>query len=220
MNYKVGTYKLKDDEIFYPVGEPIDYFNYYNNKCPIFKYDINTFKKIIDQTNEYNKLFLINFGKQGDSIFYSNVLFLLINGKTNIHTNIFVCNKTTIKFEEESTYLIFKLKNEYLFLHIDLDNYTRGWLIGDFIPSIEKNIDYEVGYLQHQKNTFWDYHYHKKSKEINILIKGKMIINNLTYNTNDIFIINPNVISCPIFLEDCEIICIKIPSSKNDKYII
>jgi dTDP-glucose pyrophosphorylase len=220
MNYTVGTYKLKDDEFFYPVGEPIDYFNYYNDKCPIIKYDINAFKKIIDQTNEYNKLCSIHFGKHGNSIVYSNVLFLLINGKINIDTNIFICNETSIQFEEECIYLIFKLNNEYFFSNIELKNYTRGWLVGNFVPSIEKNTECEIGYLQHTKNTFWDYHYHKKSKEINILVKGKMIINNIIYNKNDIFIINPNVISCPIFLEDCEIICIKIPSSKNDKYIV
>ena len=81
-------------------------------------------------------------------------------------------------------------------------------------------MDYEIGYLQHSKNSFWNFHFHKLATEINILVKGKMIINNITYNQNDIFIIHNNIISCPIFLQDCEIICIKMPSIPNDKYII
>ena len=117
-------------------------------------------------------------------------------------------------------YCIFQLINKQTFSHINLSDYTRGWLIGNFTPSIEKNIEYEIAYLSHAKKSFWNYHYHKLSKEINILVKGKMIINNIIYMQNDIFIIDKNIISCPIFLDDCEIICIKIPSIPTDKYII
>ena len=101
-----------------------------------------------------------------------------------------------------------------------IDDYTRGWFIGNFEPSLLKTKDFEVSYKLHPKDQKWDFHYHKKATEINILVKGKMIINNVIYNSNEVFIINPNIISCPFFLEDCEIICIKIPSIQNDKYII
>ena len=98
--------------------------------------------------------------------------------------------------------------------------YTRGWLIGDFIPSIEINKEAEIAYLQHEKLSKWDYHYHKESIEINILVKGSEEINGIIYRENDLFIIDKNIIACPIFSDNCDIICIKIPSVPKDKYII
>ena len=217
MNYNVGTYKLEDNMRFYPVGEPVDYFDYYNKNCPIIKFNINDLK---DSLIQYKNIFLLNSCKKEDVICLNNCLFFLISGKINIETNIFICNDTNIKFLEDTHFCVVQLNNTFPFSYINLCDYTRGWLIGNFIPSIEKNMDYEVGYLRHTKNSFWSYHYHKVATEINILVKGKMIINNITYEQNDIFIINKNVISCPIFLDDCEIICIKNPSIPGDKYII
>ena len=78
----------------------------------------------------------------------------------------------------------------------------------------------EIGYLYHEKMSTWDYHYHKESIEINILVNGSEQINGITYQANDLFIIDKNIISCPIFLDNCEIICIKIPSMPKDKYNI
>lgn len=220
MNYTVGTYKLQNDEGFYPVGEPIDYFNYYNKTSPIIKYNINDSNDLLSQ---YKNIFLIKFGKKGDSIFLNKCLFILINGKINSEKseyNLFICNDTNIELLEDSCYCIVQIKNSLPFSYINTNDYIRGWLIGNFIPSIEKTIDYEVGYLQHSKSSFWNFHFHKISTEINILVKGKMIINNIIYEKDDIFIINNNVISCPIFIDDCELICIKIPSVPNDKYLI
>ena len=63
-------------------------------------------------------------------------------------------------------------------------------------------------------------HYHEKLTEINLLIEGKMILNDLELNKGDIFIIDKNEIAAPIFLENCHIIVIKIPSVIGDKIIL
>lgn len=96
----------------------------------------------------------------------------------------------------------------------------RGWFIGNFEPSVYKTNNFEVGYLLHKKGEMWDVHYHEYTTEINLLIEGKMILNNIEINKNEIFIINKNNIAAPIFLEDCYIICIKVPSIIGDKIII
>jgi dTDP-glucose pyrophosphorylase len=223
MNHTVGTYKLNKNDYFYPVGEPIDYFNYYNNNCPIIKYELHDFIKNVESHKHILPDNIVSFhlGKKGEILKQNNVLCIIIKGKTNSLTNIFISDSNrTIKFEEDSVYITFIISETHSFSEIDLTKYTRGWLIGNFLPSIEKNKDCEIGYLSHPKNSSWDFHYHKKAIEFNVLVRGKMMINNVFYCTNDIFIINQNIISCPIFLEDCEIICIKIPSIQNDKYII
>jgi hypothetical protein len=47
-----------------------------------------------------------------------------------------------------------------------------------------------------------------------------MIICSETINEGEIFIIEPNEIADPEFLEDCTVLCIKTPSMPGDKYII
>ena len=101
-----------------------------------------------------------------------------------------------------------------------LDEFYRGWFIGDFEPSIIKTKLFEVGLLSHRKGEKWPAHFHEFLTEYNLLIKGKMIINGTSICKNQIFIFKPGEVADPVFLEDCEILCIKIPSIPQDKIII
>ena len=92
-----------------------------------------------------------------------------------------------------------------------------GWIIGNFKPSILKTEKFEIGILKHPKNQKWPSHYHSIITEYNVLLKGKMKINGKIINEKDIFVINPKEIARPIFLEDCEVLCIKVPSIIGDK---
>jgi len=121
-------------------------------------------------------------------------------------------------FNESSYYLL--VKNVEMSQRTDINDYIRGWIIGDFEPCIKRTNEYEIGILSHKKGEKWGFHYHAETKEINILIQGKMRINNVLVEENTIFIFERNMISCPLFLEDCVVICIKLPSLPNDKVII
>ena len=92
----------------------------------------------------------------------------------------------------------------------------KGWFVGNFEPTAYSTPDFEVNYRKHEKGEFWAPHYHTEVTEINLLIRGKMIIQNETLVEGDIFVIEPYEIADPEFLTDCEIICAKTPSS-NDK---
>lgn len=100
-----------------------------------------------------------------------------------------------------------------------LKDMHSGWFIGGFEPTAYFTKDFEVNYRIHKKDEFWPTHYHTDVTEINLLIKGKMIIQNKELSSGDIFIIEPWEITNPTFLDDCEIVCVKTPS-KNDKVII
>jgi len=95
-----------------------------------------------------------------------------------------------------------------------------GWFVGDFTPSAFRTKDFEVCYKTHTKGEIWPTHYHKISTEINLLIDGKMIIQDVELNSGDIFILEPWELANPVFLEDCKLVIIKTPSSTNDKYEI
>lgn len=101
-----------------------------------------------------------------------------------------------------------------------LENFKDGWFIGNFMPSVFKTENFEVCYKIHYKNEKWPVHLHKISTEINYLIRGKMKIQNKTIVKGDIFVLEPNEIADPIFLEDCELIVVKTPSVVGDKYTV
>ncbi len=214
LGYNIGTYLIDSkNELFYPVGEPEDYFNYYNKKCPLIINTINNIDKLNLINNDFFKIKKFNVNS---IINEPNILFILLQGKTDMDKYLYLNEK--IKIIEESYFLII---NEKITLNeININDYTRGWLIGDFEPNIYKTKKYELAFLTHLKDEKWKFHYHMEAIEINFLIKGKMILNNHLIENNNIFIINKNVIACPIFIEDCKILCIKIPSRPSDKYII
>ena len=95
-----------------------------------------------------------------------------------------------------------------------------GWFVGDFLPSVHRTKDFEVAYVKHQKGQHWEKHYHKVATEITLVTKGKIKINDQVYSEGDIFVISPNEIADPIFLEDSEVVIVKFPSILDDKYAV
>ena len=102
---------------------------------------------------------------------------------------------------------------------LKLKDMSNGWFVGGFEPTAYYTKDFEVNYRVHKAGEKWDIHYHSVVTEINLLIKGKMTMQGKTLESGDIFIVEPWEISDPIFLEDCEVICVKTPSN-NDKHVI
>lgn len=101
----------------------------------------------------------------------------------------------------------------------NISEFTGGWFIGNFEPSVHKTKDFEVCYKTHRVGEMWPVHYHK-GIEINYLIRGKMTIGEKTLLEGDVFTIEPNEVANPIFLIDCELIVVKIPSDPGDKYFV
>lgn len=101
-----------------------------------------------------------------------------------------------------------------------ITDFYRGWVIGDFEPSLLKTKDFEIGILHHPKGEKWAAHYHKVATEYNILISGSMRLCDVELVAGDTFVIEPNEIADPIFHEDCTIVCIKTPSNTKDKYLV
>lgn len=100
----------------------------------------------------------------------------------------------------------------------NLSDFYRGWFLGNFNPSIHKTKEFEVGILTHSKDENWPRHYHKIATEINILLEGRMTINDKLILENTIFVIEPEEITKATFLTDCKVLCIKVPSIPGDKY--
>jgi len=101
-----------------------------------------------------------------------------------------------------------------------LNDMKDGWFVGDFSPAAFTTDQFEVCYKKHFVGEYWATHYHTTITEINLLVKGKMKINNIEINAGEIFVIPPYYVSKPEFLQDCELVIIKTPSVIGDKFII
>ena len=101
---------------------------------------------------------------------------------------------------------------------IKLNTMKNGWFIGNFEPSVLKTPDFEVGLLTHKKGEHWAAHYHKQSIEYNVLVSGKMIVQGKELNGGDVFVFDKGEIADPIFLEDCTLVVVKVPSIPSDKF--
>lgn len=97
-----------------------------------------------------------------------------------------------------------------------LEDMKAGWFVGGFNPTAFYTKDFEVNYRIHPKGQVWGDHYHTKVTEINLLVRGRMTLQDKELVSGDIFVIEPWEITNPVFLEDCEIVCVKVPSI-NDK---
>jgi quercetin dioxygenase-like cupin family protein len=101
-----------------------------------------------------------------------------------------------------------------------LSDMHRGWLIGNFEPSLLKTADFEVGLLLHKAGEVWPAHYHAVATEYNVLISGHMEVCGIELVAGDTFTIFPHEVAAPIFYTDCYILCVKHPSIPTDKILV
>jgi quercetin dioxygenase-like cupin family protein len=194
---------LKDIDIHFKNNNSLlitRYDELYDYSSDIFKLKENSIGWYINNTFFWKTV--------SDFYNYTNTMYEVLEKKDMYHFYF----KTPTQYYEYLQNNFGSVKNN------KLDNMTRGWLIGNFEPSILKTDTFEVGYLKHPKGELWPPHVHKEVNEYNILIKGKMIINNEIIEQGEIFIIPKNMLTSAKFLEDCEILCIKVPSNTKDKY--
>lgn len=99
-----------------------------------------------------------------------------------------------------------------------LTDMKLGWFIGQFVPNAFKTSACEVA-IKHYKTGDYDQpHYHIIATEITVIIDGKVKMNDIEYNTNDIIVIEPNEVTDFLVLSDTITAVIKIPGALNDKY--
>lgn len=101
---------------------------------------------------------------------------------------------------------------------IDFGQMKGGWFIGNFEPTALKTEDFEVCWKLHKQGEFWPRHYHRVATEYNLLVEGKMRIKDAVLEAPCIFVLQPNEVADPEFLEDCKIVIVKTPSVIGDKY--
>ncbi len=98
----------------------------------------------------------------------------------------------------------------------------KGWFIGDFDPSIIKTKKVEVAHHFHEAGYIDEggSHYHKIATEVNYVIKGDVVVDGVKLASGDFFVYEPYDNSDVQFISDTDLIVVKMPSCRNDKYFV
>lgn len=99
-----------------------------------------------------------------------------------------------------------------------LEDFTRGWIIGNFEPSIIKTTELEIGILDLKAGDKGDLHWHEHHKEFNLILSGAAKIGKNLYFEGDVFIFEPFEKSNVEYMQDTKLLVIKSPAMKGDKY--
>lgn len=103
---------------------------------------------------------------------------------------------------------------------LKLNEYTKGWLIGDFEPSVIKTDQFEFSIKKYAKGDKELRHYHKVAREMTVVVTGIFEMNSVLFKEGDIILLEPGEESIFSCIESGYTAVIKMPSVKGDKYII
>lgn len=102
---------------------------------------------------------------------------------------------------------------------IKLKDFTRGWLVGDFEPTLYKNKHIEVAIQEYSAGNLEPQHHHKIGTEISIMVCGSASFNKEILHEGEGIIIYPNEDNIFQAITDCKVLVIKYPSQTDDKYL-
>jgi quercetin dioxygenase-like cupin family protein len=102
-----------------------------------------------------------------------------------------------------------------------IEDFTRGWLVGNFTPAILKSDDFEFMVRFYKKGEVDPKHVHIIAHEITVVVSGRHSISGTIVEPGDIVHLKPGIIMTRFeCLEDGALAVIKTPSVKGDKYLL
>jgi quercetin dioxygenase-like cupin family protein len=102
----------------------------------------------------------------------------------------------------------------------NLNDFTKGWVIGNFEPTLYTTDYFEVAVKNYKEGDYEPKHYHKIATEWTIITKGKVEMNGEVFSEGDIITIKPYEVTDFRALEDTTTTVIKISCAKGDKYLV
>jgi anti-sigma factor ChrR (cupin superfamily) len=100
-----------------------------------------------------------------------------------------------------------------------LENFFKGWIIGNFEPTLHHTEDFEVGIKYYTAGEQEPKHFHVQAVEYTVIVYGKVKMNGVEYLKGDIIQIDKNEATNFEVIEDTATVVIKMPSAKNDKFL-
>lgn len=99
-----------------------------------------------------------------------------------------------------------------------LGQFTRGWIVGAFEPSILRSKDVEVGIRQYRAGESEESHYHKVSIELTAVVSGQVRMFDRDFGPGEIVYVAPGDRTSFLALTDAITVVVKQPSAPGDKF--
>ena len=101
----------------------------------------------------------------------------------------------------------------------NISDFTGGWFIGWFEPTLKDTSRFEVGVKYYKAGDRELKHYHRHATEYTVIVIGKVRMNGVEYNEKDIIVIDPMDSTDFEVIEDTITTVVKIPSVPGDKFL-
>ena len=98
-----------------------------------------------------------------------------------------------------------------------LEEFIKGWIVGNFQPSLFINETLEVGVKNFQAGEREASHKQLLATEITIIASGDVLLGGVTFSKGDIAVIPPGEFADFLSLTDSILVVLKFPSIPNDK---
>ncbi len=100
-----------------------------------------------------------------------------------------------------------------------LDDMTRGWFVGNFVPTLYKTNDCEVGVKSYKAGAYEEKHHHKVATEITVILQGRVKMFDQEFSAGDVIVVEPGESTDFTALTDAMNVVVKLPGANDDKYI-
>lgn len=100
-----------------------------------------------------------------------------------------------------------------------LGEFTKGWFIGNFNPSILKSSEVEVGVKFFEAGSLEPVHHQLTATEVSVLIFGRVRMGNIWLEPGDIVEIAPGIDCDFEAITDAALVVVKSPSLPDDKVL-
>jgi quercetin dioxygenase-like cupin family protein len=101
-----------------------------------------------------------------------------------------------------------------------VEDFFKGWIIGDFSPSLHQNSDFEVAVKFFSCGEVEAAHKQQKATEITVVIEGEIRLGNSYFKRGDVISIPPHEVADFESITNSSLVCIKFPSLPDDKVVI
>ena len=101
----------------------------------------------------------------------------------------------------------------------DLSQFTKGWFIGPFTPTLESSNAFECAVKKYSAGEYEAKHYHHIATEYTVIATGRVRMNGAEYGPNSIIEIKPGEATDFEALTDTITFVVKVPAINGDKYL-
>lgn len=101
-----------------------------------------------------------------------------------------------------------------------LQDFPGGWLVGNFLPSITRTAELEVGVKQFSAGDSEPRHFQKVAVELTVVVSGACRMGAVFLKSGDVLVVQPGEILDFEALENCTVVAVKYPSIPGDKVLV